>query len=116
MPNAASLLLLACDSVSLDELTISTHIWAWRVGRLVVLGVQDLYLTFSDYYGESEIATMPEGWRPRADTFGAMTTDDTPINVYLHVRESGSVYVRTASGGSPLENKSVRGQVVYAIA
>ena len=104
------------DSVSLDELTISTHIWAWRVGRLVVLSVHDLSLTFSDYYAESKIATMPEGWRPRADTFGAMGTNDTPINVYLHVRESGSVYVRTSSGGSLLENKPVRGQVVYAIA
>ncbi len=104
------------DSVSLEELTISTHIWAWKVGKLVVLGVSDLAVTLSDYYAEAKITTMPEGWRPRADTLGSLSTNDTPINVYLHVKESGSVYVKTTSGGSVLEGKPVRGQVVYAIA
>ena len=103
-------------SVSLEELTVSTHLWAWKIGRMVVLSVWDLTVTLSDYYAETKIATMPEGWRPRADTFGTMSTNDTQINVYLQAMKSGSVYVKTSSGGAVLEGKPVRGQVVYAIA
>ncbi len=104
------------DSVSPEKLSISNHIWAWRIGSLAVLNVSGLDCTISDYYGETKIATMPEGWRPKTDAFAAATTNDTPINVYLQVKESGSVYVKTTSGGDLLKGKEVRGQLVYTTA
>lgn len=102
--------------MSPEKLSISNHIWAWRVGSLAVLNVWDLDCTISSHYGNQLITTMPEGWRPKDTTFAAAVTNDTPINVFLHIEKNGKVYVNTTSGGDPITSKPVKGQLVYTTA
>ena len=103
--------------MSPEKLTFSQYAWAWKIGRLVVLNFWEFPVTLNSYYSEQTIATMPEGWKPKETTVAAMTTNNTPINVYVLVDKSGgNVRVCTSSGGEPIGNSITRGQVVYMTA
>lgn len=90
--------------------------FAWKIGRLVMLTLWNFKVGLSSYYGSETIGTMPDGWKPAKAVIAPLSTNDVVQNLQVAVDTAGSITVSCSSGGEPPEDKPVKGQVVFVTA
>ena len=107
MPNAASLLPLACDSVSQLEVAATASGTGWyaqRVGNMAVVSIENVTLSSGTM---RTLGTVPTAFRPARAWFGALNANSSAG--YASIGADGKLVAYSKSSGD------FSGQVVYAV-